>query len=140
MSCPTTLSSRYRRPELPSWVRTYAQELRINAEDRAELWPHDPLVPTLLSIADEIEERALAHILEELTLSDATEESGYSYSALQKMVASGELANLGDKGSPRVRRGDLPSKPNAPHSQIAEPDLVGKIFAGNSAAGWSHDG
>ncbi len=128
MSSPTTLSSRCGKLELPSWVRVYAQGLRINAENRAELWPQDPLVSTLLSVADEIEERALAHALEALTLGDAAEESGYSYSAIQKMVASGELSNLGDKGNPRVRRGDLPRKAIAPPSQSGEPDLVGMIL------------
>ena len=130
MSSPTTLSSRCGKPELPSWVRTYVQDLRVNAEHRAGLWPHDPLVSTLLSVADEIEERALAHALEELTLRDAAEESGYSYSAIQKMVANGELSNLGDKGSPRVRRGDLPRKPIAPPTQSGEPDLAGMILGG----------
>ncbi len=127
MSFPTTLSSS--KPKIPPWVRTYAQDLRINAEDRAGLWPHDPLVPTLLSVADEIEERALAHALEELTLSDAAEESGYSYSAIQKMVASGELSNLGDKGNPRVLRGDLPRKAIVPTTRKSgEPDLAGMIL------------
>ena len=63
MSSLTTLSADYRKPELPSWVRTYAQELRINAEDRAELWPQDPLVSALVSLAHEIEARALTHAL-----------------------------------------------------------------------------
>ena len=36
MSSATTLSSS--KPELPSWVRTYVQDLRVNAEHRAELW------------------------------------------------------------------------------------------------------
>ena len=128
MSSATTLSSRQAKPELPSWVRTYVQDLRVNAEDRAGLWPHDPLVSTLLSVADEIEERALSHVLEALTLGDAAEESGYSYSAIQKMVASGELSNLGDKGNPRVRRGDLPRKAIAPPTQSGEPDLAGMIL------------
>ena len=85
---------------------------------------------TLLSVADEIEERALSHALETLTLRDAAEESGYSYSAIQKMVASGELTNLGDKGSPRVRRGDLPRKAIAPPTASGEPDLAEMILSG----------
>jgi hypothetical protein len=48
--------------------------------------------------------------LETLTLEEAVIESGYSYSALQKQVANGTLANLGRKGAPRVRRKDLPAK------------------------------
>jgi hypothetical protein len=48
--------------------------------------------------------------LEALTLEQAVTESGFSYSALQKKVASGELENVGDKHKPRVRRRDLPKK------------------------------
>lgn len=48
--------------------------------------------------------------LEALTLDEAATESGYSYSALQKKVASGELHNAGRKGSPRIRRSDVPRK------------------------------
>ena len=131
MSSPASLSSPgwHSKPELPSWVRSYVQNLRENAESRACLWPQDPLVPALLTIADEIEEKAYAYALEQLTLRDAAVESGYSYSAVQKMVASGELENLGDKGSPRVRRCDLPKK----HTQrvlVGEPDLAGMILDG----------
>ena len=111
-----------------SWAQAYAQYLRNKSEGRAELWPQDPLVPALQSIADDIEERELAHSLEKLTLGEAAEEAGYSYSALQKMVAAGELENLGDKGSPRVRRGDLPKKPTSSSKGNEEPDLVGMIL------------
>lgn len=46
--------------------------------------------------------------LEALSLEDAAKESGYSYSSIQKRVASGELTNVGKKGSPKVRRGESP--------------------------------
>jgi hypothetical protein len=52
--------------------------------------------------------------LEAVTLEDAARESGYSYSWIQKKVASGELENVGDKGRPRIRRGDLPWKLKTP--------------------------
>ncbi len=48
---------------------------------------------------------------EVLTLSEAASESGYSTSRLRHMLASGDLPQAGVKGKPRVRRGDLPSKP-----------------------------
>lgn len=48
--------------------------------------------------------------LEAISLEQAADESGYSYSAIQKMVARGELANVGRKHAPRVRRADIPSK------------------------------
>ena len=86
----------------------------------------------LESCADELEVALREDSLEALTLNEASQESGYSYSALQKKVASGELPNVGNKNCPRVRRGDLPRKagrlPRGPSD--GEPDLAGKIFAG----------
>ena len=111
MSSPTTLSSRHQKQELPAWVQAYTQELRINAEDRAGLWPHDPLVPTLLAVADEIEARALAHALEELTLRDAAEESGYTRSHLKRLLRDQAIPNAGE-GAPRLLRTQLPKKPS----------------------------
>ena len=48
--------------------------------------------------------------LELLTLDQAATEGGYSYSSLEKRLRSGELPNAGTKGSPRIRRGDMPTK------------------------------
>ena len=68
---------------------------------------------------------------EPLTLDEAAEESGYTYSSLQQKVAAGEIPNIGDKGRPRVRRADLPRK--TPKSgfklETGEPDLAAEILA-----------
>jgi len=45
-----------------------------------------------------------------LTLSEAALESGYSESHLRHRISDGEIQNAGRKGSPRIRRGDLPKK------------------------------
>ncbi len=86
----------------------------------------------LETCADELEAALREHDLEALTLNVASQESGYSYSALQKKVASGELPNMGTKNCPRVRRGDLPRKagqlPRGPSD--GEPDLAEKVLAG----------
>lgn len=94
----------------------------------------DALAAMADSYADELEAALREHDLEALTLQEAAVESGYSYSALQKMVAKGELPNLGDKHRPRVRRGDLPRKAGRLGSerQDVEPDLAGRILAGRS--------
>jgi hypothetical protein len=65
--------------------------------------------------------------LEALTLEEAVKESGYTYSALQKKVG-GEIENVGSKGSPRIRRQDLPMK----GGRGGEPDLAGAILANRS--------
>ncbi len=84
------------------------------------------------SCADDLEAALREQALEALTLNEASQESGYSYSTLQKKVASGELPNVGSKNCPRVRRGDLPRKaghlPRGPSD--GEPDLAGKVLAG----------
>ncbi len=82
--------------------------------------------------ADELEAALWEHDLEAVTLNEASQESGYSYSTLQKKVASGELPNMGTKNCPRVRRGDLPRKAGQlPRgTSDGEPDLAGTILTG----------
>ena len=70
--------------------------------------------------------------MEALTLGQAAGESGYTYSALEKMLRRGELPNVGERGSPRVRRGDLPRKAARQHSGD-QPDLAERVLAGRAA-------
>jgi hypothetical protein len=89
-----------------------------------------PQADALETCAVELEEFERACELEALSLEQAVTVSGYSYSALQKMVAAGELANVGKKGKPRVRRGDLPRKA----TPAPMPDLAGAVIAGRIGA------
>jgi hypothetical protein len=68
---------------------------------------------------------------EPLTLEQAVEESGYSYSTIQQKVAAGEIPNVGSRGRPRVRRYDLPRKTPTPSLLLesGEPDLAGEVLA-----------
>ena len=68
---------------------------------------------------------------EELTLHQAAEESGYSYSALQQM----KDLHVGTSGSPRLRRCDLPRRPGRSSPRLAngEPDLADEILASKLA-------
>ena len=61
--------------------------------------------------ADEVEAAAAAMRIEAVSLEEAGEIGGYSYSHLQCLVARGEIENIGHKGSPRIRRCDIPMKP-----------------------------
>jgi len=56
---------------------------------------------------------------EELTLHEAAEESGFSYSRLQQL----KDLNVGTPGSPRIRRCDLPSKPRRSRPKATESPL-----------------
>jgi hypothetical protein len=60
--------------------------------------------------ADELESALQAAADEPLTFAEAAAESGYSPRRLRELVAAGEIANAGRKGSPRLRRADLPRK------------------------------
>jgi len=90
----------------------------------------DAQARTLEWCARELEQAQREWELEALTLADAAKESEYSYSALQKHVASGTLENVGEEGSPRIRRCDLPRKPakSRPGLSCPEPDLAGEAL------------
>ena len=87
---------------------------------------------TLEQCADDLDEAWRDWQQEPLTLEEAVEESGYTYSSLQKKVASGEIPNIGEPRKPRVRRQDLPRKTPRPRFELesGEPDLAGEILAG----------
>lgn len=59
------------------------------------------------SLADDLERWLYEHRMAALTLTDAAEETGLAYDTLQRKVSSGEIPNVGRRGSPRVRRADL---------------------------------
>ncbi len=120
--------------DLPiAWREKATEFRRFGAEDQAF---------TLDNCADDLEEAWLTWQTEPLTLDEAVEESGFTYSSLQKRVASGEIPNVGRPGAPRVQRQDLPRKTPTRRFELetGEPDLVGDILVGSSAGSWSHDG
>ena len=84
----------------------------------------ESLAVSLESCAAELEQWAKQHALEALTLEQAVAESGYSYSALQHMVADGKIKNAAKPGHrPRIRRSDLPRKVQTsatPPAQLAD--------------------
>ena len=81
---------------------------------------------TLERCAAQLEAFERERALEALTLEQAASESGYSYSALQKLLATGRLGNVGEPHKPRVRRGDLPRKAGRPQHD-GEPDLAALV-------------
>jgi hypothetical protein len=81
--------------------------------------------------AAELEQGITEWQLEALTLKEAEDESGYSYSALQQMVAEGTIPNAGAKHKPLVRRCDLPKRPGRRSLKLVqgEADLVDRVLA-----------
>jgi hypothetical protein len=60
--------------------------------------------------ADELDAALREAEAEELTLAQAVEVSGYSERRLRELATAGEIPNVGRKGAPRFRRGDLPKR------------------------------
>src|SRR5229473_7298582 len=120
--------SRSGRQSALSSVDRLISRLRTRWRTEAEILHRrgaDEQAAVLESCASELEQESRLFSLEALRLGQAEEESGFSYSALEKMVRSGRIPNAGSPGQPRVRRGDLPKKPGAAgQSSNSEPDLA----------------
>lgn len=66
------------------------------------------------ALAVELEDAIREVDQEVVTMTEASEVSGYSKRRLRELVNAGDLDNVGRKGAPRFRRGDLPAKPGKP--------------------------
>ena len=86
------------------------------------------LADAIDSIANDHQQVLDAWYTEELTLRQASEESGFSYSRLQQM----KTLHAGTTGSPRIRRCDLPRKPQRSGPQLA-PDIADEILTSKLA-------
>lgn len=72
----------------------------------------DEQLATLCEVhALELETAVRTSLDEPLTLNEAARRSGYSKSHLRRLMDIGRLPNIGEKGAPRVRLGDLPYRP-----------------------------
>ena len=90
--------------ELPAEWRSRADELQRYASPAAEAFR---------MAAEELDAALREAADAPLTLGEAATASGYSKRRLRELIASGTLPNVGRKGSPRVRCGDLPRKPRS---------------------------
>ena len=87
--------------DLPAQWREAANEIRVHNAGSAAAFE---------LCAVQLEEGLKTAENDVLTLADAARESGYHADSLRHMVASGQLPNAGKRGSPRIRRGDLPRR------------------------------
>jgi len=76
-----------------------------------ERWGDERGASILRQCATELDAAARAQDDEALTIAASSAASGYSRDHLRVLVSSGEIPNAGRKGSPRIRRSDLPVKP-----------------------------
>jgi len=90
---------------------TELEELALRWHQEAEVFRKrgaEQQATMLESCAEDLTEGLRSWRLKALSLMEASEESGLSYSHLQRRVARGEIPNAGSKGAPRVLRKDLP--------------------------------
>jgi len=81
-------------------------------DEAAVVGKYDVSLGKVLTLhADELEAAEREAGAVPLTLSQAAAESGYSPDRLRHLVSSGQVANAGRRGAPRIRRADLPHKP-----------------------------
>ncbi len=98
-------------------------ELRADADRYARDGVFVDGAKLLSRVADQVETAQRAWLYELLTLEQAADESGQSYSTLQKKVRAGNITNAGSKHPPRVRRCDLLQPPHS-----TGPDLAGLVL------------
>ena len=108
--------------------RTLAEDFRRYGQESAAAMAE--------AFAGELEEWWREWWLEQLTLEEAADEAGVSYSAMQKRLAEGRVTNVGRRGSPLVRRADLFPGLSGPRltAEDGGPDLAAEILKGRTGS------
>ena len=88
----------------------------VQARGRDGRWA--PVVSELITELETLFREEKSDIL---TLSEAALYSGYSVDHLGRSLRRGSIENVGARGRPRVRRGDLPRKSGALRNEMSEP-------------------
>ena len=68
-----------------------------------------------------------------LTLAEAALEGGYPEDHIRHMIGDGRLRNAGVKGAPRIRRADVPRRPNGRPRAGADPEAAAADILRRSA-------
>ena len=123
---------------------TSLHDLLAKWEARKQDWQRLGVQVCGAAVSDEIladlQAVTRANALEALTLREAAMLSGYTVDHLQRLVSAGQLENIGRKGRPRIRRGDLPLKPghrlpsDEPDSQFAARRRIVRAVTGCEAS------
>ena len=111
-------------------LRAFTDSLRTEVSQLRHRGLSEP-ADVIESVANDHQEVLDAWHTEALTLRQAEQESGFSYSHLQQM----KDIKLGTTGTPRIRRCDLPYKPRRSGIQLAngEPDIADEILTSKLA-------
>ncbi len=143
MTTPLDLAERWRR-EADAYERDGAPSGRgIPITDLAEKWRdegavlrrygQDRLADLCERHADDMEAAFESHAIQELTIAQAADESGYSEDRLRELVREGRIPDNrppGSQGEMRIRRCDLPRKPGAQRQTLSVvEDMASRILA-----------
>ena len=101
-------------------LRALAAGWRSEADTLESRYSDDRTARLFRLHAAEIDEAIRAGEGEILTLTDAARCSGYTPDHLRHLVADGDIPNAGERGRPRIRRGDLPAKPGANYDAASD--------------------
>ncbi len=96
-----------------------AMRWRQEAERLRTLEAHGQAA-ALTQAATELQAEAAAWASEDLSISEAAAESGYSEDHLGRLLREGTIPNAGERYSPRIRRCDLPRKPGYSCGDVGE--------------------
>lgn len=90
-----------------------AKQLCGNARssDAERLCSTAPLALVAAEVLHDLEQLQRSNDAEFVTLKEAHTIGGYSVDHLSRLIANGQLANVGHKYRPRIRRSDVPIKP-----------------------------
>ena len=89
---------------------------------------HESTGKLIRRLAVEVDEALRDDQDETLTLAEAALESSYSTEHLRTMVAAETIPNAGEKGRPRIRRGDLPLKRVTQPGSLGTPEHDARAF------------
>ena len=92
-------------------LRALARSWREEAETLRHRYADDRIAAVCETHATELETALHTALDKKLTLREAADVSGYSYSHLRRLMDAGDVPNVGKRGAPRVRVGDLPYRP-----------------------------
>jgi hypothetical protein len=112
---------------MDSVERTIA-EVRAKAVELRESFGDDARARAIEWAATQFERAVENRADEQLTLAQASARSGYSQDHLARLIREGRLPNAGRHGSPRIRAGDLPVRPDSRHQNteivVSDPSRV----------------
>ena len=114
-------------------LRNLAEKWRTEAKRFRQFEAHGQAA-ACEQLANELEAALAAWDVSPLTVTEASEHSGYSEDHLRRLVRRGQVPNAGRRNSPRILRKDLPRKPHSRDGSGSQDPLDSKEQIARSVA------